>query len=138
MIVKVIGDYSTPIYFQKNILNLGFIPSNISNQYYYMEVFKGEYGEIVLNNKRYNGILIYKIITKEEANKNKIDSSSNIYPKREEKNNIDSNLLKFNEYSQKIKFNSINTNNCEDGCYKKIFRKFNIRYKPKRLWIKFI
>ena len=36
MIAKVIGDYSTPMHFQKNILNLEFIPSNISNLYYYI------------------------------------------------------------------------------------------------------
>ena len=34
MIAKVIKDFSTPIYFQKNILNIGFIPSSTSYQYY--------------------------------------------------------------------------------------------------------
>ena len=62
MVVKVIEDYTTPIYFQKNILNIGFIPSSVSYQYYYMEVFEGEYGEIILNNKRYNGRLFSYII----------------------------------------------------------------------------
>ena len=46
MITQVIGDYLTPI--QKNILNLGFIPANLSYQYYYMEIFNGEEGEIML------------------------------------------------------------------------------------------
>ena len=36
LIDKVIGDYETPIYFQKNILNIEFIPSRNSYQYYYM------------------------------------------------------------------------------------------------------
>ena len=65
MIVKVIEDYSTPIYFQKNELNIGFIPSSVSYQYYYMEIFKGEQGEIILNNKRYNGMLFSRLIPKQ-------------------------------------------------------------------------
>ena len=122
IIVKVIGDYTTPIYLQKNILNLGFIPSKITNQYYYLEVFKGEYGEIVLNNKKYNGILISKIISKTEGLEKKINSSSEIYPKQEiedlEDTNIGAEFLEYNEYSQKISFNSDKTKLCEEnGCY---------------------
>ena len=32
MMAKVIGDYSTPVYFQRNILNIEFIPSDILYQ----------------------------------------------------------------------------------------------------------
>ena len=113
MIVKVIGDYSTPIYFEKNILNMGFIPGNVSYQYYYMEVFKGEHGEIILNNKRYNGMLIYKIISKKGANENDIFYKSEYYPKYENENNI----LNYNEYSQNIVFSSNETNICTEGCF---------------------
>ena len=40
------------IILQKDILNLEFFPSRIECQYFYMEVFKGEEGEIVLNDKK--------------------------------------------------------------------------------------
>ena len=56
MIVKVSGNNS-PFYLQKNILNLGFMPINTFNHYYYMEIFKGEEGEIMLHNKIHNGYL---------------------------------------------------------------------------------
>ena len=114
MIAKIIGDYLTPIYFQKNILNIGFIPSNVSYQYYYMEIFKGEEGEITLNNKRYNGNLLSKLISKKEINENDILYSNKYYPKDEKEKD---NLLEFNKYSQKIYFNTDKTNICIDGCY---------------------
>ena len=119
LIAKVIGDYSTPIYFQKNILNIGFIPSNTSYQYYYMEVFKGEEGQIILNNKKYKGILISKIIEKEEVNKCNIFNNSECYPEENERNNslLSKDYLKYDEYSQNLTLENIQTNKCVDGCY---------------------
>ena len=114
MVVKVIEDYTTPIYFQKNILNIGFIPSSTSYQYYYMEVFKGEHGEIILNNKKYNGRLFSKLIPKEKVNGNEIFYNSILYPKDENEKN---ETLEYNEYSQKIAFDFNKTNICIDGCY---------------------
>lgn len=64
MISKVIGDYLTLIYLQKNILNIGFLPAVYNNIYYYKEVFKGEEGEIILNNKIYPGKLYSRLIKK--------------------------------------------------------------------------
>ena len=66
MIVQIIQNNATPFYLRKNQLNLGFIPRNLKYNYFYMEVFKGEEGEIMLFNKRQNGILISKIIKKKE------------------------------------------------------------------------
>ena len=119
MIVKVIEDFSTPLFFQKNILNIGFIPSNTSYQYYYMEIFKGEEGGIILNNKKYKGILISKIINKGEIYKCNIFNSSECYPKEDERNYSLSNIdyLKYDEYSQNLTLNKNQTNKCEDGCY---------------------
>ena len=110
MVVKVVEDYQTPIYFHKNILNIGFIPSNVPYQYYYMEIFEGEHGEIILNNKRYNGILISKLIPKKDNDD--IFKDKKYYPNEKE-----TNILEYNEYSQKIIFDSSNTNICADGCY---------------------
>ena len=120
MITQVIGDYLTPIYFQKNILNLGFIPANVSYQYYYMEVFNGEEGEIMLNNKRYNGILISKLIQKGEKDEYYIFDNSESYPKEDERNHslLYKHYLEYNEYSKKMFFNSSQTNSlCANGCY---------------------
>ena len=115
MITNIIGNHLTPIYFQNNILNVGFIPTNVSYQYYYMEVFKGEEGEIILNNKKYNGILISKIIPKKDNNYQVID----YYPKENEKKNFINNneYLIYNEYSQKLNFDSSQTDICDNGCY---------------------
>ena len=52
MIVRIIQNNSSPIYLQKNQLNLGFIPNEIDYNYYYVEIFKREEGEIILFNKR--------------------------------------------------------------------------------------
>ena len=114
MIIKVTEDYESPINFQKNILNIGFIPSSVSYQYYYMEIFEGEYGDILLNNKRYKGSLFSKIITKEEANENNIFNNSEYYKKEE---NEEGDTLKYNQYSSKITFNSDVTKICKEGCY---------------------
>ena len=85
MIIKVSGNNSSPFYLQKNILNLGFIPQNQKYQYYYMKIYKGQEGEIILNNKRLNGMLISQIINK---NNNHDISNIKIYPKYD--NNINS------------------------------------------------
>jgi len=77
MIIKASGNNSSPFYLQKNILNLGFIPRNVKCQYYYMKVYKGQEGEIILNNKRLKGMLISKIIN---INKNDDILNTNIYP----------------------------------------------------------
>ena len=120
MIIKIIGDYLAPIFLQKNILNAEFIPTNASYQYFYMEVFKGEEGEIILNYKRYKGILISKLISKEEINEYYIYNSSDYYPKEEEEINNSKifDYLEYNEYTQNISFNTFQTNNlCNNGCY---------------------
>ena len=115
MITNIIGNHLTPIYFQNNILNLGFIPTNVSYQYYYMEVYEGEEGEIFLNNKKYNGILISKIIPKENNNYQIIQN----YPKENEKKYFINNneYLTYDEYSQKVYFYSSQTTHCKNGCY---------------------
>ena len=58
IIVRVIGDNSTFYYLQRNYLNLEFILSEEKTQYYYMEVYKNEEGEIMLHDKRKNGKLV--------------------------------------------------------------------------------
>ena len=120
MISKAVGDYFKPIYFRKNILNIGFIPSGVYYQYYYMEIFKGEEGEITLNNKRYNGKLIAKLVKRGENNDSAIFNYSN-YPRENESKLFDSktDYLKYNDYAQKLilDLSKINDICKEDGCY---------------------
>jgi len=114
MIIKISGNNSSSFYLQNNILNLGFIPKNELCQYYYMKVYKGQEGEIVLNNKRLNGILISQIINKKEE-----DNISNIkiFPECNSNINISKSYLQFDEFNKKLSFNSSNTKECEDNCY---------------------
>ena len=42
---------------QKNAINYGFITTEINYQYYYLEVYQGEEGEIMLHYKRFYGEL---------------------------------------------------------------------------------
>ena len=105
----IIRKYSTPFYLQKNQLNLGFAPYGIYYFYYYMDVFKGEEGEIILFNKLQNGILISKIIKK---NNNIIPEESK-FPEYKE----NENYLEFNIYNQKLKLKSSDTEQCEEGCF---------------------
>ena len=115
MIVKVSGNNS-PFYLQKNILNLGFIPINTHNHYYYMEVFKGEEGEIMLHNKIHNGYLSHKIIEKNIKDEKEILVNFNKYfPKYDDKEDLLFN--KYNDYSKKLNFTSYETEKCENGCY---------------------
>ena len=113
-IIKVSGNNNSPFYLQNNILNLGFIPKNEICQYYYMKVYKGQEGEILLNNKRLNGMLISKII-----NKNENDDILNItiYPECNKNIELSNEYLQFDEYNKKLSFNSSNTNDCENDCY---------------------
>ena len=114
MIVKLTEDYSKPIYFQKNFLNLGFIPTNATYQFYYTEIFDEEAGQIFLNNKKYKGTLISRIVEKEVIECNILEDSE-CYPKEDDYQ--DNSYLIYDEYSQGLYFNSYYTYNCKDGCY---------------------
>ena len=119
IIAKIIENPLIPNYLQKNFLNLGFIPNYATYQYYYMEVFKGEEGEIILNNKKYAGSLISKIIPKKNINEDDIIMNKVTFPDETEKSlsKTNKNYLVYNEHFQKLNFNSSQTNDCDDGCY---------------------
>ncbi len=97
---------------QKNALNYGFVTSKTKYQYYYIDVFEGEEGEIILHNKRLYGELYAKIVNKSQYNIMDLYNSS-IYPK--EVNN--STYLNYNPHSLKLKYYSEITENCVSGCY---------------------
>ena len=115
IIVKVSRDNS-PFYLQKNILNLGFMPKNTSNHYYYMNIFKGEEGEIILHNKFHNVYLFYQIMKKNNINESQLLQNFNDYfPRLDDKNY--SLYNKYNDFSKKLNFSSNETKDCEKGCY---------------------
>ena len=105
VIVRVIGDNSTFYYLQRNFLNLEFISSDLEAQYYYMEVYKNEEGEIILHDKRENGKLASKIFNQERF--------LNISDFINEINEFD----EFDNYSQKLNFNTTDCKNLNNKCY---------------------
>ena len=108
MNIKMIKKTSISILEQNN-LNLGFISSKIEFQYYYMEVFKDQEGEVMLHNKLEKGIIMANLVKKNEI----FDLyNTYIYPK----NDLTSSL-KFNQHSLKLTFNNKDTRKCENGCY---------------------
>ena len=110
MNIKIIKNTSISILEQNN-LNYGFITSDIEYQYYYMEVSKGQEGEIMLHNKRNKGILIGKLFDKDD----KIDINDiNIYPKYENDSNL---LFGFNQHNLKLNFSYNDTKICNNSCY---------------------
>jgi len=98
---------------EKDALNYGFMTTQSSYQYYYMEVFKREEGQIMLHNKRFYGQLIAKIVNKTEINESQLYDTS-IYPK-ESLN--DSNYLKYQQNSLQLNYDYKDTLKCFEGCY---------------------
>jgi hypothetical protein len=98
---------------QKNELNYGFITTEVSYQYFYLEVFNEEEGEIMLHNKRFYGELISKIVTKDEINFTNITDYS-IYPKENDTNETNIN---YNPHSLKLQYSYKDTLKCINGCY---------------------
>ena len=124
LIVKIEENYSAPRYFQRNILNLEFIETKLSYQYFYMEVFKGEEGQIFLNNKKYEGFLIGKIIEKGDISEEQIMSNvssinNKIFPDVNNSTSFlnDFDFLTYYEYEMKLSFKYFQTSKCEKGCY---------------------
>ena len=106
MVIKPIQKDSISI-LHKNYINKGFITSSTTYQYFYMKVFKGEEGEIILHNKITNGKLYGKIIKGYNVDINNKDFD---YP------NSEINLF-FNEYTLRLKYTFLDTKDCQDGCY---------------------
>ena len=104
LFLKVI-ESDTVSMLQRNYLNQGFITSNTIYQYYFMEIFNEEEGEVMLHNKRQNGVL-YGII-----------KPKNINPYNISEYFVNNSLLEFDTHTQKLSFKSIQTENCEKGCY---------------------
>ena len=113
MIIKVISNYITPFYLQRNIINLGFMPHDSPEQYFYMEIFEGEEGQITLFNKKLNGKLSLNVV-------NKNDFDDNFYYEPQIYFQDNNKISKFNDlfdtFSQSINFFYSNIS-CTDKCY---------------------
>ena len=110
MFFKIIKKESISM-IKKGALNYGFITTKLDYQYYYLEVYNDEEGELLLHNKRFYGELLAKIIPKDEKT-DLFDTS--IYPKEDE---TYSNMLNYNPHSLKLIYNYSHTLNCINGCY---------------------
>ena len=97
----------------KDALNYGFMTTRSIYQYFYMEVFKGEEGQIMLHSKRFYGQLIAKIVNKTEINETQLNDSS-IYPRGSMN---DSNYLKYHQNSLQLTYDYKDTLKCFEGCY---------------------
>ena len=125
---RVITNNFNPILLQKNYLNQGFITSNNNFQYYYMDIYNDEEGEIMLHDKRQNGKLIGKICKKEKEHQINIDDYNQI------NECID---LEFKEHIRKLNFTFSETNKCEDGCLLLIIYNYDKIYAQKNLGFEF-
>ena len=97
---------------KKDELNYGFITTNTTYKYYYMEVSEEEEGEIMLHNKRFYGELLAKIVSKDDN----IDINNiSIYP-QDNLTDINSSII-YNPHSLKLKYDYTTTSNCFNGCY---------------------
>ena len=97
---------------EKNALNFGFLTTNTTYQYYYTEIFNGEEGELILHNKRFDGILNGIIIEKSKLEEDDLTNIS-IYPNSSSKEL----LLDYNQHYLQLKYNYKNTSRCINGCY---------------------
>ena len=98
---------------KKGALNYGFITTKLDYQYFYLEVYNDEEGELMLHNKRFYGELLTKIVNKNDINQKDLYNTS-IYPNE---NDIDSNKLNYNPHSLKLMYNYDDTLHCINGCY---------------------
>jgi len=98
---------------KKGALNYGFITTKLDYQYYYLEVYNDEEGELLLHNKRFYGELLAKIVNKDDIEQADLYDTS-IYPKDDE---TYSNMLNYNPHSLKLIYNYSHTLNCINGCY---------------------
>ena len=99
------------ILLEKNELNIHFTTSDNREQFNYMEVFKGEEGEIILDTKRKGGLLYAKIINR-TMEKN---FTRKLFPENELKR--EKEYIVNNKTIQKLSFTSNDTDFCIDGCY---------------------
>ena len=100
------------ILLEKNELNIHFTTSDNREQFNYMEVFKGEEGEIILDTKRKGGLLYAKIINRTMEIKN---FTRKLFPENELKR--EKEYIVNNKTIQKLSFTSNDTDFCIDGCY---------------------
>ena len=101
---RVISNKFTPLILQKNYLNHAFITSDLKYQHYFMEISKGEEGEIMLHDKRQNGKLIGKICNKTDIQCMEFENET-----------IANNYL-YKEHIRKLNFTYEETDYCQGSC----------------------
>ena len=103
---------SFPCYLQKNIFNNDFLLGN-NWKYFYTDLGKNEEGEIIINFRRDMAKIFTKIIKKNPVEP-EIDADWRKIYKFPKEN---TQLLKYNEYNNKIIITKNETKFCQEGCF---------------------
>jgi len=98
-----------PSYLKRGEIKIdSVIPNNY--QYYFSEVNKNEFGEIILDSKVGSGVLVGKIIKKKAPKEPNADFKNIVLP------TILNSSLRYNRQSNSIVFTKEDTKICEEGC----------------------
>jgi hypothetical protein len=102
-----------PTVLQKGVLRRTAINGNTTD-YYYIEIGKGEEGEIILDFKRGTGIMFAKMVDKKRHSEHEDAWRQKVILPDEQVYDIS---LPFNHITQKIKYEKKHTQSCVNGCF---------------------
>ena len=108
IILKSVVSY--PTYFQRSIINYGYM-SEKQSLIYYTDVKKKEKAKIYINYKEGGGKICARLVTKDE-----IDDNPNWNHRIDLSQLCTKNQIEVSEYSQIIELNTATTYKCDKGC----------------------
>ena len=111
--VSLTNKRKTPSILQKGVMRRSGSNDNSTN-YYYLEVQRGEEGEILLDFKRGNGIMFAKLVTKSNDSPDFDAWRGKVVLPTEKDHDPD---LVYNPITQKIRYSVTQTNKCEHACF---------------------
>ena len=130
-----------PIYLEKNVVKQDLLLGN-ELRFFYLDLGKGDTGDITVDYKRGNGYIYAKVVNKMNTEFDPKADWRGIYEFPINKNDS----LRYETYLKKIIINPDDTKNCDEGCYLLItlvnayYKKYteseeNIAYLPYRVTI---
>ena len=103
---------SSPIYLERNIIKQYILHGN-KTKHYYLEINKGEYGDITLDFKKRNGNIYASIQSRDSGSVMDQPNWRDSYHFPKDVNES----LEFNYYNKKINISKKDTESCNKGCY---------------------